>query len=115
MASAPDNNLPLFYKDLVPLNTRDHATWTARAVDKAPWVAGTHAVPLTVEEFPQAGRHFPIVFASGDNTVPLALMGLNEGINVFVEDDGTVVPNIYLPAYARRYPFMLAKLQPTSE
>jgi hypothetical protein len=114
MASAPAN-LPLFYADLVPLNTRDHATWTARSVDKAPWLAGQHAVPLTVEEFPQAGRHFPIVFASGDNTVPLALMGLNEGVNVFVDDEGTVQPNTYLPAYARRYPFMLAKLQPTSE
>jgi hypothetical protein len=114
MASAPAN-LPLFYNDLVPLNTRDHATWHARGVDKAPWLVGQHAVPLTVEEFPQAGRHFPIVFASGDNTVPLALMGLNEGVNVFVEDDGTVINNVYLPAYARRYPFMLAKLQPTSE
>lgn len=114
MASAPAN-LPLFYNDLVPLNTRDHANWHARGVDKAPWLAGQHAVPLTVEEFPQAGRHFPIVFASGDNTVPLALMGLNEGVNVFIGDDGTVNPNVYLPAYARRYPFMLAKLEPTSE
>ena len=114
MASAPAN-LPLFYNDLVPLNTRDHATWRARQVDKAPWLVGQHAVPLTVEEFPQAGRHFPIVFASGENTVPLALMGLNEGVNVFVEDDGTVINSVYLPAYARRYPFMLAKLQPTSE
>ncbi|WP_353230061.1 SapC family protein [Novosphingobium sp.] len=114
MASAPAN-LPLFYNDLVPLNTRDHATWRARNVDKAAWLVNQHAVPLTVEEFPQAGRHFPIVFASGENTVPLALMGLNEGVNVFVEDDGTVINNVYLPAYGRRYPFMLAKLQPTSE
>ena len=114
MASAPAN-LPLFYNDLVPLNTRDHATWRARQVDKAPWLINQHAVPLTVEEFPQAGRHFPIVFASGENTVPLALMGLNEGVNVFIEADGTVINSVYLPAYARRYPFMLAKLQPTSE
>jgi len=114
MASAP-SNLPLFYNDLVPLNTRDHATWKARSVDKAPWLTNQHAVPLTVEEFPQAGRHFPIVFASGENTVPLALMGLNEGVNVFIEADGTVTNGVYLPAYARRYPFMLAKLQPTSE
>ena len=114
MASAP-SNLPLFYNDLVPLNTRDHATWRARSVDKAPWLVNQHAVPLTVEEFPQAGRHFPIVFASGDNTVPLALMGLNEGVNVFVDAEGTVLNSVYLPAYARRYPFMLAKLQPTSE
>jgi hypothetical protein len=114
MASAP-SNLPLFYNDIIPLNTRDHATWHARQVDKAPWLVNQHAVPLTVEEFPQAGRHFPIVFASGENTVPLALMGLNEGVNVFVEADGTVINSVYLPAYARRYPFMLAKLQPTSE
>lgn len=114
MASVPAN-LPLFYNDLVPLNTRDHANWHARGVDKAPWLANQHAVPLTVEEFPQAARHYPIVFASGENTVPLALLGLNEGVNVFVGADGTVTPNVYLPAYARRYPFMLAKLQPESE
>ncbi len=114
MASAPAN-LPLFYNDLVPLNSRDHATWRARTIDKAPWLANQHAVPLTVEEFPQAGRLYPIVFSSGQDVVPLALMGLNEGVNVFVEADGTVTNSVYLPAYARRYPFMLAKLQPTAQ
>jgi len=115
MASAPANNLPMFYKDLMPLNSRDHATWHARPATKAPWLAGTHAVPLTVEEFPQAARHYPIIFAVGDNPVPLALMGLNENVNVFVEADGTVKNNVYIPAYARRYPFLLAKLNPESD
>lgn len=115
MASAPPNNLPIFYKDLMPLNSRDHATWRARPATKAPWLAGTHAVPLTVEEFPQAARHYPIIFAVGENPVPLALMGLNEGVNVFVEDDGTVKDNVYVPAYARRYPFLLAKLTPETD
>jgi hypothetical protein len=116
MASAPQANLPLFYSDLVPLNARDHGDWHARAAQTAAWMVGQHAVPLTVEEFPQAGRHFPIIFASGENPVPLALMGLNEGINVFVDSAGTVAPGIYVPAYARRYPFLLAKLTPdTSE
>ncbi|WP_448968297.1 SapC family protein, partial [Klebsiella grimontii] len=71
--------------------------------------------PLTVEEFPQAARHFPIIFSTGESPVPLALMGLNEGVNTFVDGEGNVDPGIYLPAYARRYPFMLAKLQPESE
>ena len=115
MASAPQANLPLFYNDLTPLNTRDHATWRARGAETAPWLIGQHAVPLTVEEFPQAARHFPIIFASGENPVPLALMGLNEGTNVFVDADGKVTQPVYLPAYARRYPFMLAKLTPDSE
>jgi hypothetical protein len=115
MASAPQAALPLFYQDLMPLNSRDHATWKSRQTDKASWLTTQHAVPLTAEEFPDAGRHFPIIFSAGDNPVPLALMGLNEGVNVFVDDEGKLTENIYVPAYVRRYPFLLAKLRPDSE
>jgi len=115
MASAPQNALPLFYNDLAPLNSREHATFKSRTTDKAPWLVGQHAVPLTVEEFPQAQRHFPIVFSQGDEPVPLALMGLNEGINVFVDDEGTLLHDVYIPAYARRYPFLLARLTPDAQ
>lgn len=115
MASAPQPNLPLFYNDLMPLNSRDHGNWKARSMDRAPWLVGQHAIPLTVEEFPQAQRHYPIIFASGDNPVPLALMGLNEGVNVFVNDDGRIDQPVYLPAYIRRYPFLLAKLTPDTQ
>jgi hypothetical protein len=116
MASAPQaNNLPLFYKDLMPLNSRDHASWRSRSTDQATWLVGQHAVPLTVEEFVHAQRHFPIVFSAGDQPVPLALMGLNEGVNIFVDDNGKLLEPVYVPAYARRYPFLLAKLQPESD
>ena len=116
MASAPQNaDLPLFYQDLMPLNSRDHGKWNSRTTDKAKWLIGQHAVPLTVEEFPQAARHFPIIFSAGDNPVPLALMGLNEGVNLFVDDEGKLTQNVYVPAYVRRYPFLLAKLSPDAE
>lgn len=115
MASEPQAQLPLFYKDLMPLNSRDHATWRARSVDKASWIGNQHAIPLTVEEFPLAQRHFPIVFSAGENPVPLALMGLNEGINVFFEEDGSPRGDAYVPAYIRRYPFLLAKLRPDAD
>ena len=115
MASAPQANLPLFYKDLMPLNSRDHATWRARSVDRAAWVANQHAVPLTVDEFAQAQRSFPIVFSAGDRPVPLALMGLNEGINVFFDDEGAAQGDFYVPAYIRRYPFLLVKLDSQTE
>lgn len=116
MASAPQAaNLPLFYNDLMPLNSRDHSAWHTRMTDKAPWLAGNHAVPLTAEEFPQAQRFYPIVFSSTDEPVPLGLMGLNEGVNVFVDAEGKLENPVYVPAYARRYPFMLAKLQPDTE
>ncbi len=116
MASAPPAaQLPLFYQDLVPLNSRDHSTWRSKSTDKAQWLINQHAVPLTVEEFPQAQRHFPIIFTTGENSVPLALMGLNEGVNVFVDEDGALTGPCYVPAYARRYPFMLAKLNPDAD
>ena len=116
MASAPTSaNLPLFYKDLVPLNSQEHADHKSKSTDRAVWLANQHAVPLTVEEFPQAQRHYPIVFSAGDNPVPLALMGLNEGVNVFVDAEGLVTSPVYIPAYARRYPFLLAKLAPDAE
>ena len=116
MASAPSNaNLPLFYQDLMPLSSQDHATWRARALDKAPFLIGQHAVPLTSDEFISASRHYPIVFSAGDNSVPLALMGLNEGVNVFVDAEGKLINPVYVPAYIRRYPFLLAKLRRDSD
>jgi hypothetical protein len=115
MASAPQATLPLFYQDLMPLNSRDHAAWKSRQTDKATWLADQHAVPLTAEEFPEASRHYPIIFSAGENSVPLALMGLNEGVNVFLDGDGKLTENVYVPAYVRRYPFLLAKLRPDSE
>ncbi len=115
MASAPQPNLPLFYNDLMPLNSRDHVKYHTRGVEEARWLATQHAIPLTVDEFVQAQRHFPIVFSSGDNPLPLALMGLNEGVNTFLDEDGKVKEPMYVPAYVRRYPFMLAKLKPEGD
>jgi hypothetical protein len=115
MASAPQPQLPLFYKDLTPLNSRDHANYRARTLDRAPWAAKTHAIPLTVDEFALAHRHFPIVFSVGEQPVPLALLGLNEGVSVFFDDEGKATEDFYIPAYIRRYPFMLARLDPNSE
>jgi hypothetical protein len=79
-------------------------------------VGKTHAIPVTVDEFTLVQRHYPIVFAVGDNPVPIALMGLNEGVNVYLDEDGRPrEPNIYIPAYIRRYPFLLARLRPDSD
>ncbi len=117
MASqAPQNaNLPLLYNDLMPLSSVEHAKWRIAEMSDVGFLATQHAIPVTVDEFAMVQRHFPIVFSAGDNPVPLALMGLNEGVNTFVGEDGKVNEPIYLPAYLRRYPFLLAKLRPDSE
>ena len=112
MASAPQPTLPLFYNDLMPLNSRDHADWKTKGIDSADFLKNAHAIPLTVDEFVEAQRDLPIVFSAGDDPLPLALMGLNEGVNTYVDENGKINDPVYLPAYVRRYPFMLAKLTP---
>jgi SapC len=116
MATAPAAaGLPIFYQDLVPLNSKEHAKFRTKSIDNAHFMKGQHAVPLTVEEFVMASRFFPIIFSAGDQPVPLALMGMNEGVNVYMDDDGKFTDPVYLPAYIRRYPFMLAKLRPDGD
>ncbi len=115
MASAPQSTLPLFYNDLMPLNSRDHVNYRMKGPEGLTWLVNQHAVPLTADEFIQAQRHFPIVFSSGEGNVPLALMGLNEGVNTFVDDAGKVIEDVYIPAYARRYPYLLARLTPDAD
>ena len=116
MASAPQPpQLPLFYEDLMPINTRDHSDWKVRPLDSATFLEKQHAIPVTADEFVQVQRHYPIIFSAGDNPMPLALMGMNEGVNTFVDEAGKVNEAVYLPAYVRRYPYMLAKLKPDSE
>jgi hypothetical protein len=90
------------------------ASWKVRSLDSLSFAKGEHAIPITVDEFALAQRHYPIIFSVGDNPVPLALMALNEGMNTFVDDEGKVTDAVYLPAYVRRYPFLLARLRPES-
>ena len=85
-------------------------------VEKSPFIAQTHAIPVTVDEFGLAQRNYPIVFSIGDNPIPIALMGLNEGVNVFLDPDGRPIDStVYIPAYIRRYPFLLARLNQESD
>lgn len=111
MATAPQQSgLPILYNDLVPLSSTEHAGWKTQTMNGAPFLKTVHAVPVTVDEFVSVQRFYPIIFADAANPVPLALMGLNEGVNVFVGDDGMFSQPVYVPAYIRRYPFMLAQL-----
>jgi hypothetical protein len=103
------------YRDLQPLSSVQHGDLRLRMLERTDVLNNVHALPLTVDEFIMAQRSFPIVFSAGDEAVPLALFGLNEGVNLFVDENGQFLPGTYVPAYARRYPFMLAQLQPDSQ
>ena len=66
------------------------------------------AIPLTVSEIPSAMKDYPIVFASMEEPLPLAVVGLVDDVNLFVDEDGKWQDMAYIPGYIRRYPFALA-------
>ncbi len=116
----PANNqsaqLPLFYKSLIPLSSQEHANHKLEDRQLHPFAHFANAIPITVDEFAIAQRHYPIVFATGDDGgAPLALLGLQDGENLFCDKEGKWNPDTYVPAYVRRYPFLLARLAPDSE
>lgn len=65
---------------------------------------------LAGAEFVEACKHYPIVFIrAGGKVVPAAMLGLREGENLYVDAAGDW-DAAYVPAYVRRYPFVLAAL-----
>jgi len=117
MASAVPQqvSLPILYSQLTPLSSNNHAKAKLIPQQLPEDRRNIHAVPLTVDEFVMAQRNYPIVFSVDENPVPLALMGLNEGVNMFLDEGGLFEPGVYVPAYIRRWPFLLARLRPDAD
>jgi hypothetical protein len=98
----------LFYTKPEPLSKEMHSKIGLKRMDKPfAFAAQTHVVPLTVSEFPVAALSYPIIFA-GEKKQPLAVMGISQGQNMFIKEDGAFEVGAYIPAYIRRYPFVLA-------
>jgi len=107
---------PPMYGELAPLDREAHKNLkldTAKAVVSC--VADQNSVFLAAIEFGDACKEFPIVFvragegAEGKPQIaPLAVLGLKQGSNLFVEGDKWTAN--YVPAYVRRYPFAMARL-----
>ncbi|MCS4503848.1 SapC family protein [Arhodomonas aquaeolei] len=101
----------LFYSDIVPLNSERHADLRLRdAVGDCSFARDTHFVPVAGVEFYQVAADYPILFAGSDeDPSPVALLGLESGRNLFVDSEGHWQSGTYVPAFVRRYPFVLAR------
>jgi hypothetical protein len=97
----------LFYSNPQPLSAEQHASLGLKTIENAfAFLGKAHAVPLTVNEFGLAATSYPIIFVGSDKT-PVGAMGIRQEENLYVKD-GTVDPDFYVPAFARRYPFVFA-------
>lgn len=98
----------LFYGQPEPVSVEAHGKMGVDPVDKPyGFVSQSNLVPLTVTEFAPAALSYPVIFV-GDARMPVAVMALRGGENLFVSDAGEFRPEAYIPAYVRRYPFVFA-------
>ena len=99
----------LFYRHVTPLDKDQHRQLKVSPIKEFNFSAKTNSVPLASIEFFEAAREYPIVFAGqqAENLVPAALLGLRDEENLFLTANGRWDAR-YIPAFVRRYPFVLA-------
>ena len=100
---------PLFYQNPVALHPAAHgAAGLAEALDYG-FARKTNAIPISLSESPIAALSYPIAFTTEGGARPVAVVGLRDDENLFVDTDGNWLQGAYVPAYVRRYPFILAE------
>ena len=102
---------PFGYSKIVPLR-RDHKVRLLAAGEIPQFARELNAIPISFAEFGPAARDYPIAFASGDGGktfAAVAILGLVQNENLFC-DAAAWAPGTYVPAYARRFPFCMAKV-----
>lgn len=102
----------MFYERPVAINRDQHRRLkVANPPGRYRFAARVNALPITTVEFADAARHYPIVFSGGGETPvrPVVLVGLRDQENLMVNAAGDWETDQYIPACARRYPFVLAE------
>lgn len=97
----------LMYDNIQPISS-EHAKWKLK-VDDYSFISHLNSVPVLASEISIASAEFPIIFsatATEGEYIPLAVMGLKDGENLLL-DDKNLMTTRYVPAFVRRYPFVL--------
>ena len=101
----------LMYDQITPVNRDTHRHLRIKASERhLAFARDTNSLLLAVTELPLAALDFPCVFvAAGDQHTMVAVTGLRDKENLLIDDAGRWDPTCYLPAFIRRYPFVLAE------
>jgi hypothetical protein len=101
---------PFGYDEIVPLEKTHRVLMPSGTTPS--FCRTINALAVSVGEFIAAARDYPIVFATGDagkSFAPVIVLGLDAGVNLFLDESGEWDRAAYFPAYVRRFPFCLSK------
>lgn len=111
----------LFYKNIVPISRDSHKKLKFDTLHNFAFAVDTHWTPLAGEEFFQAALTYPILFMGAEapdgkmTYTPVAMLGLLNEKNDFIDENNNWQADTYIPAIIRRYPFVLAGTQDQKE
>lgn len=111
----PGSPMPLFYSNPTPLDAKKHLQTGLRKNFGLHFCAPVNAVPINMIEMPQVSHYYPIAFSPDENATPVALLGVRDQENLFVDAAGQWVEDAYIPAYIRRYPFIFSEIAGTDQ
>lgn len=98
------------YTEPALLNKEEHGSLglskPERPFDFAKSIKGT---PVVVSEIQSAQKHYPVVFSDFENPVLVAIVGITEEHNLFVDGSGNWETASYIPSYLRCHPFAFAR------
>ncbi len=104
---------PFGYPEISPLNKNQHIVLSYPGI--APdFCRKLNILPISFSEYARVAHDYPIAYVSnneGKTFIAVALLGLRAGENLFADKDGNWDASTYMPAYARRYPFCMAKVR----
>lgn len=102
---------PMYYEKPVLLDRNKHRNRRVLPSSSFAFARKANSLYLAGAEFTEAGKEYAIVFTRGSRQeiVPVAMLGLRARENLFV-DANERWTGAYIPAFVRRYPFVLAEL-----
>ena len=105
------------YQNVEPINSIAHLKCGIKELSTFAYAKEMIHAPITVAEFYESCKDYPIVFAkdASESWSALALIGYKEKENLFIDDKGAWEKNRYVPAFIRRYPFIFVAQPNTDE
>jgi hypothetical protein len=98
------------YQKPVFINSVAHKSIKVAPVTNFGFAKSLNSVLTLGQEFLEAAKFFPVVFTktASEEIIPVSILGLRNDENLFVDGKGNWRDGAYVPAFFRRYPFILA-------
>ena len=99
-----------FYNNILPLNTEEHKDLRLKIDNNFSIFSNTNALPIAGVEFIEASREHAIAFINyqEEGIIPVYILGLRDNENLLLDDENNWKYR-YVPAFVRRYPYIMVE------